>query len=188
MPTVEPEMSTFFTKFMEWADEERTLGVRANADTPHDAKVAREFGAEGIGLCRTEHMFFGAGADRCGARNDPGARTPSSARSALAKILPMQRDDFVGILQEMAGLPVTIRLLDPPLHEFLPKEDDEIRELAQKIGIDPGASEAGAREPVRVQPDARPSRLAPRHQLSGNLQGAGARDHRGGVSTARRRA
>jgi len=136
VPTVDPEMSQFFTKFMSWADKERTLGVRANADTPHDAKVAREFGAEGIGLCRTEHMFFGG--DRIDAvREMIMAQNATERAKALAKILPMQRDDFIGILKEMEGLPVTIRLLDPPLHEFLPKEEDEIRDLAHKIGTTP---------------------------------------------------
>ncbi len=136
VPTVDPEMSSFFTKFMSWADKERTMGVRANADTPHDAKVAREFGAEGIGLCRTEHMFFGG--DRIDAvREMIMAQNANERSKALAKILPMQRDDFIGIFKEMQGLPVTIRLLDPPLHEFLPKEEDEIRELAHKIGTTP---------------------------------------------------
>jgi pyruvate,orthophosphate dikinase len=136
VPTVDPEMSSFFTKFMSWADKERTLGVRANADTPHDAKVAREFGAEGIGLCRTEHMFFGP--ERIDAvREMIMAQNAKERAKALAKILPMQREDFVGIFREMQGLPVTIRLLDPPLHEFLPKEEDEIRDLAQKIGTTP---------------------------------------------------
>ncbi len=131
--TVEPTMSPAFEKFMRWADAERRLGIRANADTPHDAKVAREFGAEGIGLCRTEHMFFDA--ERIDAvRQMILAENAEQRARALEKILPMQRADFVGILKEMAGLPVTIRLLDPPLHEFLPKEEHEIRELAPKIG------------------------------------------------------
>ncbi len=131
--TVEPTMSPAFGKFMRWADDERRLGIRANADTPHDAKVAREFGAEGIGLCRTEHMFFDA--ERIDAvRQMILAENAEQRARALDKILPMQRADFVGILKEMAGLPVTIRLLDPPLHEFLPKEEHEIRELAPKIG------------------------------------------------------
>ena len=131
--TVEPTMSPAFGKFMRWADAERRLGIRANADTPHDAKVAREFGAEGIGLCRTEHMFFDA--ERIDAvRQMILAENAEQRARALEKILPMQRADFVGILKEMAGLPVTIRLLDPPLHEFLPKEEHEIRELAPKIG------------------------------------------------------
>jgi pyruvate,orthophosphate dikinase len=136
VPTVEPVMSPFFKKFLGWADAERRLGVRANADTPHDAKTAREFGAEGIGLCRTEHMFFAP--ERIEAvREMILAENGEQRARALAKILPMQRDDFVGILREMKGLPVTIRLLDPPLHEFLPKEDSEIRELAAKIGVTP---------------------------------------------------
>jgi pyruvate,orthophosphate dikinase len=129
-------MSPFFKKFLGWADAERRLGVRANADTPHDATTAREFGAEGIGLCRTEHMFFAP--ERIEAvREMILAENGEQRARALAKILPMQREDFVGILREMKGLPVTIRLLDPPLHEFLPKEDSEIRDLAAKIGVTP---------------------------------------------------
>ena len=136
VPTVDPEMPPYLEKFMGWADKERKLGVRANADTPHDAKVARAFGAEGIGLCRTEHMFFES--NRIDAvREMILARNARERATALEKILPMQRDDFVGILKEMEGLPVTIRLLDPPLHEFLPKEDEDIRELAAKIGTTP---------------------------------------------------
>jgi len=134
VPTVEPVMSPFFKKFLTWADAERRLGVRANADTPHDAKAARDFGAEGIGLCRTEHMFFAP--ERIEAvREMILAETGEQRARALAKILPMQREDFIGILREMKGLPVTIRLLDPPLHEFLPKEEAEIRDLAAKIGV-----------------------------------------------------
>ncbi len=136
VPTVEPEMPGHLKKFMGWADATRRLGVRANADTPTDARVAREFGAEGIGLCRTEHMFFDP--ERIEAvRQMILAENARQRATALAKILPMQRKDFVGILKEMAGLPVTIRLLDPPLHEFLPKEDAEIAELAGKIGVTP---------------------------------------------------
>jgi pyruvate,orthophosphate dikinase len=119
---------------MSWADRERTLGVWANADTPGDAKIAREFGAEGIGLCRTEHMFFDP--ERIEAvRQMIMAENTDQRVAALRKILPMQRQDFEGILREMKGLPVTIRLLDPPLHEFLPKEDAEIADLAAKIGV-----------------------------------------------------
>ncbi len=132
VPTVEAAMSPAFKKFMTWADAERKLGVWANADTPHDAAVAREFGAEGIGLCRTEHMFFGE--DRITVvREMILAETSEQRAAALEKILPMQREDFVGILRAMAGLPVTIRLLDPPLHEFLPKGEHEIRELATRL-------------------------------------------------------
>ncbi len=133
-PTVDPVMSPFFKKFLSWADAERRLGVRANADTPHDAHVAREFGAEGIGLCRTEHMFFAP--ERIEAvREMILAQNAEQRARALAKIVPMQRGDFVAILREMKGLPVTIRLLDPPLHEFLPREDAEIRDLAAKMGV-----------------------------------------------------
>ena len=107
---------------MDWADKIRRLGVRANADTPADAAVARRFGAEGIGLCRTEHMFFD-GTRILAMREMILAETSTARRAALAKILPMQRNDFVEIFRVMAGFPVTIRLLDPPLHEFLPKTD-----------------------------------------------------------------
>ncbi len=136
VPTVEPELSGDFGKLMKWADKARTMKVRANADSPHDATVAREFGAEGIGLCRTEHMFFDG--DRIDAvREMILAEDESGRRKALAKILPMQKQDFVGIFKAMAGLPVTVRLLDPPLHEFLPHTDKEITDLAHKIGVKP---------------------------------------------------
>ncbi|ABU58562.1 pyruvate, phosphate dikinase [Roseiflexus castenholzii] len=125
----------YFTTFLSWADEVRRLGVRANADTPTDARVARLFGAEGIGLCRTEHMFFEG--DRIDAvREMIVADTPEDRRRALAKIEPLQQGDFEGIFEVMDGLPVTIRTLDPPLHEFLPHGDREIEELAHKMGID----------------------------------------------------
>ncbi|MGH7933250.1 MAG: pyruvate, phosphate dikinase, partial [Candidatus Binataceae bacterium] len=134
VPTIEPEMSDHFRTFLKWADQERRLGVRANADTPHDARVAREFGAEGIGLCRTEHMFFAP--ERIEAVREMILAEDAGQRArALDKIVPMQREDFVAILREMAGLPVTIRLLDPPLHEFLPKEDEEIQKLAENMGV-----------------------------------------------------
>jgi pyruvate,orthophosphate dikinase len=134
VPTVEAELSGDFGKLMKWADKARTMDVRANADTPHDAKVAREFGAEGIGLCRTEHMFFEG--DRIDAvREMILADDEEGRRKALARILPMQKKDFVGIFRAMAGLPVTVRLLDPPLHEFLPHTDKETNELARKIGV-----------------------------------------------------
>jgi pyruvate,orthophosphate dikinase len=134
VPTVKPVMPSFLKKFMAWADRERRLGVWANADTPGDARIAREFGGEGIGLCRTEHMFFEP--ERIEAvRQMIMAENTEQRIAALRKILPMQRQDFEGILREMKGLPVTIRLLDPPLHEFLPKEDTEIADLAPKIGV-----------------------------------------------------
>ncbi|MCS6940237.1 MAG: pyruvate, phosphate dikinase [Roseiflexus sp.] len=126
----------YFTTFLSWADEARRLGVRANADTPTDARMARLFGAEGIGLCRTEHMFFEG--DRIDAvREMIVADTPEERRKALAKIEPLQQGDFEAIFEVMDGLPVTIRTLDPPLHEFLPHGDREIEELAHKMGIDP---------------------------------------------------
>ena len=123
-----------FSKLMSWADEISDLGVRTNADTPRDATVARLFGATGIGLCRTEHMFFEA--ERIPAvREMILADTQEERRRALAKILPMQRNDFIGIFRAMAGFPVIIRTLDPPLHEFLPHTDDEIRDLAREMGV-----------------------------------------------------
>ncbi len=135
VPMVQPELSGDFATLMEWADSVRRMKVRTNADTPHDAKTAREFGAEGIGLCRTEHMFFEA--DRIMAvRQMILAETEEERRKALDRLLPMQRNDFIGIFTEMAGLPVTIRLLDPPLHEFLPQEQADIAELAEAMGVD----------------------------------------------------
>ena len=123
-----------FHRLMGWADEVRTLKVRANADTPNDARIARAFGAEGIGLCRTEHMFFEG--DRITAvREMIVARDESGRRRALAKLLPMQRQDFEGIFEAMSGLPVTIRLLDPPLHEFLPHGGEESKLLARTLGV-----------------------------------------------------
>jgi pyruvate,orthophosphate dikinase len=119
---------------MRWADDARQLRVRANADTPADARRAREFGAEGIGLCRTEHMFF-EGARLHAMREMIMAADLEGRRGALLKLLPMQRRDFVEIFRVMDGLPVTIRLLDPPLHEFLPRKDDEIVELSHKLGV-----------------------------------------------------
>ncbi|MDR2620936.1 MAG: pyruvate, phosphate dikinase [Propionibacteriaceae bacterium] len=132
--TVPAQISGYFGRIMEWADRYRTLKVRTNADTPADAKQAREFGAEGIGLTRTEHMFFEA--DRIAAiREMIVSETVEQRKAALAKLLPMQRGDFEGIYEAMGGLPVTIRLLDPPLHEFLPHTDEEIRALAAEMGI-----------------------------------------------------
>jgi pyruvate,orthophosphate dikinase len=123
-----------FDLLMGWADEARTLKVRANADTPQDARLARAFGAEGIGLCRTEHMFFEG--DRITAMREMiVARDEGGRRRALAKLLPMQRLDFEGIFEAMAGLPVTIRLLDPPLHEFLPHGGEESKLLARTLGL-----------------------------------------------------
>jgi pyruvate, orthophosphate dikinase len=132
--TIDPEIGGDFEVLMEWVDEIRQLKVRTNADTPHDSEVAREFGAEGIGLCRTEHMFFEG--DRINAvREMILADDREGRKNALAKILPMQRGDFEGIFRVMDGLPVTIRTLDPPLHEFLPHTDKEISEMAKLMGV-----------------------------------------------------
>jgi len=130
----EPKLSGHFEKFMQWADRERKIAVRTNADTPGDAKRAREFGAQGIGLTRTEHMFFEG--DRIAAMREMiVARDLAGRKKALAKLLPMQRSDFEGIFTAMDGYPVTIRLLDPPLHEFLPHEPDLVAALAKQMGI-----------------------------------------------------
>ena len=134
VPTVEPELTGDFGEFMGWADEVRKLGVRANADIPRDAIVARKFGAEGIGLCRTEHMFFAE--DRLPFMQEMiVADTEEGRRKALDKLLAFQKEDFKGLFKEMEGLPVTIRTLDPPLHEFLPKTHEEAVELSKKIGV-----------------------------------------------------
>jgi len=134
VPTVDPELTGDFGQLMEWVDQVRRLKVRTNADTPHDAKVARAFGAEGIGLCRTEHMFFEA--ERIMAvREMILAEDLNGREHALDKIMPMQKGDFIGLFREMKGLPVTIRLLDPPLHEFLPQTDEEIDELAAEMRV-----------------------------------------------------
>ena len=131
----DPELKGEFNTLMKWADDFRKLGVRANADTPKDSKRARDFGAEGIGLARTEHMFFDEERIRA-VREMIIAEDEEGRKKALKKLLPMQREDFIGIFKEMNGLPVTIRLLDPPLHEFLPKEDDDIKSIAKDMGID----------------------------------------------------
>jgi len=134
VPTIQPELSGHFSTLMGWADETRRLRVRTNAETPHDAEVARNFGAQGIGLCRTEHMFFEA--DRITPmRQMIMAEDQAGRRAALEKLLPMQRDDFVALFRIMAGLPVTIRLLDPPLHEFLPHSEEEKQQVAEASGI-----------------------------------------------------
>jgi pyruvate,orthophosphate dikinase len=134
VPTVSAELTGDFGTLMGWVDEFRTLKVRANADTPHDAKVARQFGAEGIGLCRTEHMFFDA--ERIAAVREMILSDDLEGREvALAKILPMQKGDFIGLFREMKGLPVTIRLLDPPLHEFLPQAEQDIIDLSKTMKV-----------------------------------------------------
>ncbi len=135
VPTVDPQLSGDFATLMEWADANRRLKVRTNAETPLDAHTAVKFGAEGIGLCRTEHMFFQP--NRIVAMQEMILADDAEGRTkALAKILPMQRADFVELFEIMAGLPVTIRLLDPPLHEFLPHEDSELAEVASSAGVD----------------------------------------------------
>lgn len=134
--TVSPEITGHFATFMGWADEIRKLKVRTNADTPRDTKQAVEFGAEGIGLCRTEHMFFAE--DRILAvREMILAKNEDSRRVALEKLLPMQREDFIGIYEALEERPATIRFLDPPLHEFLPSEEEDINALAKEIGVSP---------------------------------------------------
>jgi pyruvate,orthophosphate dikinase len=136
VPMLQPELSGDFAAIMEWADRIRRMKVRANAETPADARMARSFGAEGIGLCRTEHMFFDG--DRIVAMREMIlADTEDDRRAALAKLLPMQRSDFLDLFEIMAGLPVTIRLLDPPLHEFLPKTEEEIAEVASVMNVSP---------------------------------------------------
>ena len=130
VPTVQPSLGSDFQELMSWADDFRTLRVRANADTPHDAQVARDFGAEGVGLCRTEHMFFGEGR-LAQMREMILAEGVGAREKALEKLLPLQRQDFAGIFRAMQGLPVTVRLLDPPLHEFLPNLEELMNELAE---------------------------------------------------------
>ena len=144
VPMLKPELSGDFQRIMGWADGARRMKVRTNADTPHDARTARDFGAEGIGLCRTEHMFFEA--ERINAMREMIlADDTQGRRAALEKLLPMQREDFTSLFEIMAGLPVTIRLLDPPLHEFIPSTDEEIAEVAEALDVDPEKLRARAR-------------------------------------------
>jgi pyruvate, orthophosphate dikinase len=147
----EPEMTGDFARLMEWADAARRMQVRANAETELDATVARQFGAEGIGLCRTEHMFFDE-ARIAAVREMILADDEAGRRAALAKILPMQRGDFVQIFEVMAGLPVTIRLLDPPLHEFLPHSEEDLRAVAEATGLDAAKLMRRARELGETNP------------------------------------
>jgi len=148
---IEPQLSGEFATLIGWADKVRKLGVRANADTPADAKAAVRFGAEGIGLCRTEHMFFDE--DRIQAvREMILADDEKTRRSAIARLLPMQRADFVELFEIMAGRPVTIRLLDPPLHEFLPHGEKEVAEVAAAMGADPAKLAARANELSEFNP------------------------------------
>jgi pyruvate,orthophosphate dikinase len=178
VPTVQPELVGDFGTLMVWADRVRRLRVRTNAETPNDCRTAREFGAEGIGLCRTEHMFFDS-ARIAAVREMILADTEKGRRAALAKLLPEQRGDFAEIFRIMAGLPVTIRLLDPPLHEFLPHTEEEFAEVAAGPGVDFDTLKRRAGELHEFNPDARPSRLPARHHLSRNLRDAGPRHLRG---------
>jgi pyruvate, orthophosphate dikinase len=145
VPTIESELQGDFAILMDWADRHRRLTIRANAETPADCKVARRFGAQGIGLCRTEHMFFDA--DRISAvRQMILAEDEVGRRAALSKLLPEQRADFQAIFEVMVGLPVTIRLLDPPLHEFLPNTEAEFADLSEVLGVGPGTLRQRAEE------------------------------------------
>ncbi len=149
--TVPPEITGAFATLMEWADSERTMGVRANADTGHDATIARGFNAEGIGLCRTEHMFFQRG--RISAMREMiMAESEATRRRALETLLPMQRDDFIDLFVVMAGLPVVIRMLDPPLHEFLPHGEAEMAEMAESLDVPVSKVKARALELAEFNP------------------------------------
>jgi pyruvate,orthophosphate dikinase len=151
MPMIEPKLSDEFGTLMGWADAVRKLGVRVNADTPDDARTAIKFGGEGIGLCRTEHMFFEETRIRT-VREMILAEDEQSRRAALSKLLPMQRADFVELFEIMKGLPVTIRLLDPPLHEFLPHTQAEIEEVARAMNTDPRRLADRARDLAEFNP------------------------------------
>jgi len=151
VPMVEPQLSGDFATLMDWADKVRRLRVRANAETPLDAETARKFGAEGIGLCRTEHMFFDP--ERIGAvRQMIMSETEGGRRDALSRLLPFQRKDFIELFRIMAGLPVTIRLLDPPLHEFLPHSAAEIAEVAASLDTDVAAMQRRAADLAEANP------------------------------------
>ncbi|MDX1581063.1 MAG: pyruvate, phosphate dikinase, partial [Alphaproteobacteria bacterium] len=149
--TIDPELSGDFATLMEWADARRRMKVRTNAETPLDAETARKYGAEGIGLCRTEHMFFDV--DRImSVREMILAETEKERRAALAQIEPMQKQDFIDLFKIMRGLPVTIRLLDPPLHEFLPKTEEDLAEIAEKAGVSVAAIRKRAEELEEFNP------------------------------------
>ena len=134
VPTVKPDISGYFSTIMKWSDEFRKLKIRTNAETPQDTKTARNFGAEGIGLCRTEHMFFDE--DRIlSVREMILSKSKEDRAKALEKLLPHQKNDFIEIFKIMNGLPVTVRLLDPPLHEFLPKSASEINDISKSLNL-----------------------------------------------------
>ena len=170
VPLVAPEVNDDLETILGWGDEHRTLKVRANADTPEDAAKAREFGAQGIGLCRTEHMFMAE--ERLPVvREMILADNEEGRRKALDKLLPMQQGDFEAIFEAMAGLPVTIRLLDPPLHEF----SAAARTGGGRADAPPHQTAAG------IEPDARNPRLPSRPAVAGDLRDAGAGDHSRGA-------
>ena len=175
--TLQPEKSKRYADYaalMQWADKSRKLDIRTNADTPEQVENAIGFGAEGIGLCRTEHMFFEG--DRIDAMREMIlARDTEDRKKALAKLLPYQRDDFIGIFRALDGLPATIRLLDPPLHEFLPHDHAAAERARRQTGNFPGRNLQASARTSRVQSDARPSRLPVGHRLSGNFRDAGPR-------------
>ncbi len=172
VPMQQPEVSGEFATLMEWADGFRRMGVRANAETPQDARAARDFGAQGIGLCRTEHMFF-EGDRIIAVREMILAEDEEGRRNALAKLLPYQRDDFAALFEIMSGLPVCIRLLDPPLHEFLPHSDEEIEEVVGIARCVDREATAPRRGTARVQPDAGLPGLSPGDRLPGDRRDAG---------------
>ena len=149
--TIAPELGGAFSELLDWADAVRDLGVRANADTPAEARMARDFAVDGLGLCRTEHMFFDE-ARITVMREMILADIDAERQAALDQLLPMQRDDFVELFEIMHGLPVTIRLLDPPLHEFLPQEAEGLRALAEAMGIPVAQVSARARALAEVNP------------------------------------
>src|ERR1700681_4578317 len=189
---IEPELSGEFETLMQWADAKRKVGVRANADTPADARTARSFGAEGIGLCRTEHMFFD-GERIVAVRQMILADDEQGRRAALAKLLPMQRKDFAELFEIMSALPATIRLLAPPLHEFLPHTDAEIDEVAKVMQVSADKLRARAAELHEFNPmlGFRGVRLAIRYpeiaemQARAIFEGAVAAGHKtGGPITA----
>ena len=189
------ELPDWLAEFLGWADEIERLQVWANADTPDDARKARDLGATGIGLCRTEHMFMQT--DRLPiVQRMIISDTPEARAEALAQLLPFQRDDFAGILEAMAGYPVTIRLLDPPLHEFLPSLEQLLVETTE-LRVTKGEAIADYHEKMKMlarvralheaEPDARPARLPAGHRLSRDLRDAGARDLRGRLRAAQAR-
>ena len=174
-----------FQEFMKIVDKFRTMGVRTNADTPEDARVAREFGAEGIGLFRTEHMFYGAGSDEALflLRKMILSNTPEERKQAVDELFPFVKKDIKATLEAMDGLPVTIRLLDPPLHEFVPQGAEKQAELAKALGISPADVQQAGRGPARVEPHDGAPRRASGHHLSRGDRDADSRHLRGGRRT-----